>query len=384
MPEAYIVDAVRTPVAKRGGGLAQVHPADLGAHVITSLVERTDIDPAVVEDVFFGCVDQLGPQAGDIARTCWLAAGYPEEVPGTTIDRQCGSSQQALHFAAQAVMSGTNDVILAGGVQNMTMIPIAAALTAAEPFGFSDPFSGSKGWAKRYGDQEISQFRGAEMIAEKWNISREDMEAFALESHERAIRAQDEGRFDNEIAPLEGATVDEGPRRGTSLEKMAQLPPLEEGGRLTAAVSSQISDGASGMLVMSEQAVKDHGVMPRARVHHLSVRGDSPVFMLSAPIPATAYALEKAGMTLDEIDLVEINEAFASVVLAWQQESGADLAKVNVNGGAIALGHPLGATGTRLMTTLVNELERSGGRYGLQVMCEGGGQANVTIIERLG
>ena len=384
MPEAYIVDAIRTPVGKRGGGLSQVHPADLGAHVITALIERTGIDPAAVEDVFFGCVDQLGPQAGDIARTCWLVAGYPEEVPGTTIDRQCGSSQQAVHFAAQAVMSGTTDVILAGGVQNMSQIPIGAALTAAEQFGFTDPFSGSEGWVARYGDQEVSQFRGAEMIAEKWGISREDMEAFALESHERAIRAQDEGRFEPEIAPFKGVTADEGPRRGTSLEKMAQLPTLEEGGRLTAAVASQISDAASGMLVMSERAVKDHGLTPRARIHHLSVRGDSPIFMLSAPIPATAYALEKTGMTLDEIDLVEINEAFAPVVLAWQQETGADLAKVNVNGGAIALGHPLGATGTRLMTTMLNELERTGGRYGLQTMCEGGGQANVTIIERLG
>jgi acetyl-CoA C-acetyltransferase len=281
-------------------------------------------------------------------------------------------------------MSGTTDVILAGGVQNMSQIPIGAALTAAEQFGFTDPFSGSEGWVARYGDQEVSQFRGAEMIAEKWNISREDMEAFALESHERAVRAQDEGRFEPEIAPLKGVTADEGPRRGTSLEKMAQLPTLEEGGRLTAAVASQISDAASGMLVMSERAVKDHGVTPRARIHHLSVRGDSPIFMLSAPIPATAYALEKTGMTIDEIDLVEINEAFAPVVLAWQQETGADLAKVNVNGGAIALGHPLGATGTRLMTTMLNELERTGGRYGLQTMCEGGGQANVTIIERLG
>jgi acetyl-CoA C-acetyltransferase len=383
MPEAFIVDAARTPVGKRNGGLAQVHPADLGAHVIRALVERTGIDPAIVEDVYFGCVDQLGPQAGDIARTCWLVAGYPEEVPGTTIDRQCGSSQQALHFAAQAVMSGTNDVIFAGGVQNMSQIPIAAALTAAEPFGFTDPFSGSEGWVARYGDQEVSQFRGAEMIAEKWNVSREDMERFALESHERAIRAQDEGRFDREIVPLAGVTADEGPRRGTSLEKMAQLPALEEGGRLTAAVASQISDGASGMLVMSERAVKEHGVTPRARVHHLSVRADSPIFMLSAPIPATAHALEKTGMSIDDMDLVEINEAFASVVLAWQQETGADLEKVNVNGGAIALGHPLGATGTRLMTTLLNELERTGGRYGLQTMCEGGGQANVTIIERL-
>ena len=384
MPEAYIVDAARTPVGKRGGGLSQVHPADLGAHAITAVVERAGIDPGAVEDVFFGCVDQLGPQAGDIARTAWLAAGYPEEVPGTTIDRQCGSSQQAVHFAAQAVMSGTNDVILAGGVQNMSQIPIAAALTAAEQVGFTDPYSGSDGLVERYGDQEVSQFVGAEMIAEKWNISREAMEAFALESHARAIRAQEDGRFDREIVAMRGVEADEGPRRGTSLEKMAQLPTLVEGGRLTAAVSSQISDAATAMLVMSEQAVKDHGVTPRARIHHLSVRGADPIFMLTAPIPATAYALEKTGMSLDDIDLVEINEAFASVVLAWQAETGADLAKVNVNGGAIALGHPLGATGVRLMTTLLNELERTGGRYGLQTMCEGGGQANVTIIERLG
>jgi len=384
MAEAYIVDAVRTPVGKRGGGLAAAHPADLGAHVLRALVERSDLDPLVVEDVFFGCVDQLGPQAGDIARTAWLAAGYPEEVPGTTIDRQCGSSQQALHFAAQAVMSGTNDVIVAGGVQNMSMIPIAAALTAAEPFGFSDPFSGSRGWVARYGDQEVSQFRGAELIAEKWGISRPDMEAFALESHERAIRAQDEHRFDAEIVAYDGVDLDEGPRRGTSLEKMAQLPTLVDGGRLTAAVSSQLSDAASGTLVMSERAVRDHGVTPRARIHHLSVRGADPIFMLTAPIPATAHALDRTGLRLDDIDLVEINEAFASVVLAWQRETGADLDRVNVNGGAIALGHPLGATGTRLMTTLLNELERRGGRYGLQTMCEGGGQANVTIIERLG
>jgi len=383
MPEAYLVDAVRTPVGKRGGGLAAVHPADLGAHVIRALVERSDLDPAAVEDVFFGCVDQLGPQAGDIARTCWLAAGYPEEVPGTTIDRQCGSSQQALHFAAQAVLSGTNDVIVAGGVQNMSMIPIAAALTAAEPFGFADPFSGSVGWVARYGTQEVSQFRGAELIAEKWGITREDMERFALTSHERAVRAQDEGRFDREIVPLAGVEADEGPRRGTSLEQMAKLPTLVEGGRLTAAVSSQISDAASAILVMSERAVREHGVTPRARVHHLSVRGADPIFMLTAPIPATAYALERTGMDLDDIDLIEINEAFASVVLAWQQETGADLERVNVNGGAIALGHPLGATGTKLMANLLCELERRGGRYGLQTMCEGGGQANVTIIERL-
>ena len=383
MPEAYIVDAVRTPVGKRGGGLSQVHPADLGAHVLKAIVDRNDLDPMVVEDVVFGCVDQLGPQAGDIARTCWLAAGLPEAIPGTTVDRQCGSSQQAVHFAAQGVMSGTQDVVIAGGVQNMSMIPIAAALTAAEPFGFDDPFSGSEGWVARYGTQEISQFRGAELIAEKWDISREDMEVYALESHERAIRAIDEARFEREIVPLGDAAVDEGPRRGTSLEKMAQLPTLVDGGRLTAAVASQISDGAAALLVMSERAVKDLGVTPRARIHHLSVRGDDPVLMLTAPIPATAYALDKTGMTLADIDLIEINEAFACVSLAWQKETGADLSKVNVNGGAIALGHPLGATGARLMTTLLHELERTGGRFGLQTMCEGGGQANVTIIERL-
>jgi acetyl-CoA C-acetyltransferase len=384
MAEAYIVDAVRTPVGKRGGGLSTVHPADLGAHVITALVERTGIDPLAVEDVVFGCVDTLGPQAGDIARTCWLAAGLPDEVPGVTVDRQCGSSQQAVHFGAQAVMSGTSDVIVAGGVQNMSMIPIAAALTAAEPLGFTDPFSGSAGWRARYGDQEVSQFRGAEMIAEKWDISRDDMERYALESHRRAIRAIDEGRFEREIVPYGEVAVDEGPRRETSLEKMASLPALVEGGRLTAAVSSQISDAAAAMLVVSERGLRDHGLTPRARVHHLSVRGADPIYMLTAPIPATAYALERTGMSLDDIDLVEINEAFASVVLAWQRETGADLAKVNVNGGAIALGHPLGATGARLMTTLLDELERSGGRFGLQTMCEGGGQANVTIIERLG
>jgi acetyl-CoA C-acetyltransferase len=300
-----------------------------------------------------------------------------------TIDRQCGSSQQSVHFAAQAVMSGTSDLIVAGGVQNMSAIPISSAMTLAEPLGFSDPFSGSKGWVERYGTQEVSQFRGAEMIAEKWSISREDMEAFALQSHERALQAIDDGRFQGEILPYGDITTDEGPRRGTSMEKMAKLKTLEEGGRLTAAVASQISDGASAMLVASEQAVKDHGLEPRARVHHISVRADDPIFMLTAPIPATAYALEKSGMKKEEIDLVEINEAFACVVLAWQKETDWDLAKVNVNGGAIALGHPIGATGTRLMTTLLNELERSGGRYGLQTMCEGGGQANVTIIERL-
>src|SRR5437764_1256127 len=383
MPEAYIVDTVRTPVGRRGGGLSQVHPADIGAHAIKALLGRTGIDPMAVEDVVFGCVDALGPQAGDIARTCWLAAGLPEAIPGVTIDRQCGSSQQAVHFAAQGVMSGTQDVVVCGGVQNMSMIPIGTALTATEHLGHSDPFSGSKGWVERYGTQEVSQFRGAELIAEKWDISREEMERFALESHRRAAQATEEGRFQNEIVPLNDVTVDEGFRRETTLEKMASLKPLLPDGRLTAAVSSQISDAAAAMLVVSERGLKALGLEPRARIHHLSVRGADPIYMLTAPIPATAYALEKTGMSLDDIDLVEINEAFASVVLAWQKETGADLAKVNVNGGAIALGHPLGATGARLMTTLLHELERTGGRYGLQTMCEGGGQANVTIIERL-
>ena len=383
MTEAYIVDAIRTPVGRRGGGLSEVHPADLGAHVLRELVARTGIDPVAVDDVVFGCVDTIGPQAGDVARTCWLAAGLPDEVPGVTIDRQCGSSQQAVHFAAQAVMSGTSDLVVAGGVQQMSKIPISSAMTAAEPLGFTDPFSGSVGWQSRYGTQEVSQFRAAEMIAEKWNLSREDMERFAFESHQRAIRAQEEGRFDREIAPYGEVAADEGPRRDTTPEKMASLRTLVEGGRLTAAVSSQISDASAALLVASERAVKEHNLTPRARIHHLGVRGADPIWMLTAPIPATARSLARAGMTLDEIDLVEINEAFASVVLAWAHESGADLAKVNVNGGAIALGHPLGATGARLMTTMLCELERTGGRYGLQTMCEGGGQANVTIIERL-
>jgi acetyl-CoA C-acetyltransferase len=385
MTEAYIVEAVRTPVGRRNGGLAAAHPADLGAHALTALVERSGIDPNAVEDVVFGCLDTLGPQAGDIARTCWLAAGLPEEVPGTTIDRQCGSSQQAVHFAAQGVMSGTQDVVVAGGVQNMSMIPIGSAFRAASAIGLdqSDPFSGSIGWTKRYGDQPVNQFHGAELIAEKWGISREEMEAFALESHRRALQAIDEGRFKREISAYGEVDTDEGPRRDTSLEKMQSLKPLSEGGRITAAVSSQISDGAAAVLVVSERALKEHNLTPRARIHHLSVRGADPIYMLTAPINATAYALDKTGMTLDDIDLVEINEAFAPVVLAWQRETGADLGKVNVNGGAIALGHPLGATGARLMTTLLHELERTGGRYGLQTMCEGGGQANVTIIERL-
>jgi acetyl-CoA C-acetyltransferase len=382
MNEAYIVDAVRTPVGKRNGGLSKVHPADLGAHSIKALFDRVDVDPAAVDDVIFGCVDTIGPQAGDIARTCWLVAGLPDEVPGTTVDRQCGSSQQAVHFAAQAVLSGTADLVVAGGVQNMSAIPISAAMLAGEQYGFENPFTGSPGWEARYGTQEVSQFRSAEMIAEKWNITRDDMEMYAVESHERALRARAEGRFDKEIVPLADAVHDEGPRE-PDLDKIRSLPTLVEGGRLTAAMASQLSDASAALLIANGDAVRTHGLTPRARIHHLSVRGADPVWMLTAPIPATARALAKTGMTLDDIDLVEINEAFASVVLAWQKETNADLAKVNVNGGAIALGHPLGATGARLMTTLLYELERTNGRYGLQTMCEGGGQANVTIIERL-
>ncbi|MGW4876987.1 acetyl-CoA C-acetyltransferase [Streptomyces sp. NPDC004262] len=385
MAEAYIVEAVRTPVGRRRGGLSGVHPADLGAHVLTALVERSGIDPAAVEDVVFGCLDAVGPQAGDIARTCWLAAGLPEEVPGVTVDRQCGSSQQAVHFAAQAVLSGTQDLVVAGGVQNMSQIPIAfASRQAAEPLGLTEgPFLGSEGWRARYGRQPVNQFAGAEMIAATWGISRRDQEEFALNSHRRALRAIDEGRFEREIVPYRSVAVDEGPRRDTSLEKMAALNPVVEGGTITAACSSQVSDGAAALLLASERAVRAHGLRPRARVHHLSARGEDPIRMLSAPIPATAHALKKTGLTVDAVDLVEINEAFAPVVLAWLKETGADPARVNVNGGAIALGHPLGATGVRLMTTLLHELERTGGRFGLQTMCEGGGQANVTIIERL-
>lgn len=387
MTEAYIVDAVRTPVGKRGGGLSGVHPADLSAHVLRALVERIELDPGRVDDVLWGCVDAVGAQAGNIGRTGWLAAGFPEHVPGVTIDRQCGSSQQAVHFAAQAVLSGTSDVVIAGGVANMSGIPIGSALRSARGLEFPvayGPGSGSSGWQERYGDVEVTQFNGAELIARKWGISRAEMEEFALSSHHRAIAAIDEGRFDPEVVPLAGVERDEGPRRDTSLEKLAGLKSLRPDGLLTAGVSSQVSDGASALLVASGRAVAEHGWTPRARVHHLSVRGDDPVFMLSAPIAATRYALERAGLSAADIDVVEINEAFASVVLAWQREFDVDPAKVNPNGGAIALGHPLGATGTKLMATLLGELERTGGRYGLQTMCEGGGTANVTIVERLG
>lgn len=382
MAAAYIVDAVRSPTGRRKGGLSNVHGADLGAHVLKTLVERNNIPDSEYDDVMFGCVDTIGPLAGDIARTCWLAAGLSDAVPGTTIDRQCGSSQQAVHFAAQAIMSGVNDVVIAGGVQTMTQIPISSAMLAAQPMGFPDPFSGSQGWVARYGSVPPSQFSSAQMIADKWNISRVQMEEFALRSHALAAQAIQEGRFTREIAPLNGVDMDE-TVRNTSLEKMAELEPLMEGGTITAAVSSQTCDASSAVLIVSEAALKRYNLTPRARIVHMSVRAADPIWMLTAPIPATEYAMKKSGMKLSDIDLVEINEAFASVPMAWLIETGYPLEKTNVNGGAIALGHPLGASGTKLMTTLLHELERTGGRYGLQTMCEGGGQANVTIIERL-
>jgi acetyl-CoA C-acetyltransferase len=381
--EAYIIGAVRTPTGRKKGTLASIHAADLGAHALRALLERTAVDPAEIDDVILGCVDQLGPQAGDVARTCWLAAGLPDHVPGTTVDRQCGSSQQAVHFAAQAVMSGTQDLVVAGGVQTMNQVPLNAAMFAGQPYGHRDPFSGSHGWRARYGTQELSQFRAAEMIAAKWQISRREMEEFALESNRRALLAIERGYFAREIAAIGGLDHDETPRQGTTLEKMAALEPLAPGGRISAAVSSQIADAAAALLIGSAAAVRRLGLRPRARIHHLSVRAADPIWMLTAPIPATQHALARAGMQLADIDLVEINEAFASVVLAWERELGADPARVNVNGGAIALGHPLGATGARLLTSLLHELERRGARYGLQTMCEGGGQANVTIIERV-
>ncbi|MFD4227493.1 acetyl-CoA C-acetyltransferase [Streptomyces sp. NPDC058545] len=380
MSEAFIVGAVRTPVGRRKGALSGIHPADLGAHVLRALLERTGVDPGAVDDVFFGCVSQIGAQTGNIARTAWLSAGLPQHVPGTTIDRQCGSSQQAVHFAAQAVGSGAADLVVAGGVEVMSLVPIASPMFVGEQAGMGSPYAGN-GWRERFGHEEVSQFRGAELIAEKWGITRADMEQLALTSHRRALAAQADGAFDDEITPAFGLTADEGPRADTTLEKMAGLRTLTEEGRLTAAVSSQISDGAAALLIASEGAVRRHGLTPLARVHTMAVVGSDPVHMLTGPIPATEKVLDRAGLSIDEIDLVEINEAFASVVLGWQKEIGADQDRVNAFGGAIALGHPLGATGARLMTTLVHQLRRTGGRYGLQTMCEGGGMANATVVE---
>jgi acetyl-CoA C-acetyltransferase len=383
MAEAYIIDAVRTPIGRKKGSLAALHPADLAAAPLKALFARTDLDPAAVDDVVWGCVDTIGPQAGDIGRTAWLVAGLPEEVPGTTVDRQCGSSQQAVHFAAQGVMSGTQDLVVAGGSQAMNAIPISAAMFAGQAYGFDSPFLSSPGWIARYGDEEINQIKSAEMIADKWDITRADMERFALASHQRAQQATEAGWFGREIVAVGDLSVDETVRPSTTLEALANLKPVREGGMVTAGVASQNCDGAAALLIASERAVQAHGLKPRARIHHLSVRAANPIWMLTAPIPATRHALAKAGMTIEDIDLFECNEAFASIPMAWMKELGIPHEKVNVNGGGIALGHPLGATGARIMTTLLHEMERRGSRFGLQTMCEGGGQANVTILERL-
>ncbi len=381
MAEAFIAGAVRTAVGRRNGALSGVHPVDLGAHALRALVERTGIDPAAVDDVIMGCVSQIGPQTFDIARNAWLSAGLPESVPGVTVDRQCGSSQQAVQFAAQAVMSGTQDLVVAAGVESMSIVAMGSSLTLPMQAGMPAPFG--SGWRERYGEQEVSQFRGAQLICERWGLKRSQLEEFALESHQRAVRAIDEGRFEREIAPLNGVATDEGPRRDTTLEKMANLPPLREGWEITAATSSQISDGAGALLIASGEAVARYGLTPRARIRALTVIGDDPVIMLTGPIGATKKVLDRTELTVDDIDVFEVNEAFAPVLLAWSEETGASLGKTNPNGGAIALGHPLGATGAILMTKLLHELERTGGRFGLQTMCEGGGQANATVIERI-
>lgn len=383
MTEAFIVDAVRTPVGKRGRGFADVHPADFSGHVLREIVNRTGIDPAAIDDVILGLIDAIGTQAGDIARTAVLVAGLPESIPGVTIDRQCGSSQQAVQFASQAILSGQQHLVIAGGVQKMSQYPILSGVSAGESYGETSVRNSSPGWAKRYGQVEVSQFAGAESIAARWGISREQCEEWALGSHRRAISAIDAGHFADEIVPYVGVEADEGPRRNTSSEALASLDPLREGGVLTAGTSSQISDAASGVLVASAEAVERFNLKPMARIVHTSAMGDDPVMMLSAPIPATQRALKSAGLTIQDIDTFEVNEAFASVVLAWQHELGVESEKINPDGGAIALGHPIGATGTRLMTTMVHRLRRTGGRFGLQTMCEGGGQANVTILERL-
>jgi acetyl-CoA acetyltransferase family protein len=389
MTTAVIVDAIRTPLGRRNGKLKDWHPVDLAAETLKALQIRTGVNPSIVDDVVMGCVMQVGEQAFNVGRNAVLAAGWSDTVPGTTIDRQCGSSQQAAHFAAQGVMAGAYDVVVAAGVEVMTRVPMGSAMADGK-YGF--PFG--PGVNARYAPEGglVPQGISAELIADKWGLTRDDMDAFGARSQQLARQATEEGRFQGQIIPVLGTdgeyvTVDEG-LRDTTLESLRQLKPAfrpeEEGGRVTAGNSSQITDGAAAMLIMSEEKARQLGLRPRARFVSFALAGDDPRMMLTAPIPATIKALAKAGLTMDDIDLVEINEAFASVVLAWEKELHPDMSKVNVNGGAIALGHPLGASGARLMTTLLNELERTGGRYGLQTMCEGGGMANATIIERLG
>lgn len=384
MPEAVIVDAVRTPLGKRNGGLSDWHPADLAAETLKVLAERNSLDPELVDDVIMGCVSQVGDQTWNIGRNAVLGAGWPESVPGVTIDRQCGSSQQSVHFAAQGVMAGAYDVVVAAGVESMTRVPMGSSAASGRPFG--------ERLRSRYQDSLIPQGLSAEMIAEKWGIGREELDGYGYDSQMRALQATDEGRFEHEIVPIEvkidgvvsALTKDEGIRPSTTLEALAALKPaFKEDGVVTAGNSSQITDGAAAMLIMSKDKANQLGLEPRARFVSFAVVGTDPISMLTGPIPATEKALAKASLSIDDIDLFEVNEAFAAVIGAWLRETGADWSKVNVNGGAIALGHPLGASGARLMTTLLNELERSGGRYGLQTMCEGGGLANGTIIELL-
>ena len=374
MPTAVIVDAIRTPLGRRNGQLSGWHPVDLAAHVLDTLVVRHDLDPGVVDDVIMGCVSQVGEQAMNIGRNALLAAGFPDTVPGTTVDRQCGSSQQALHFAAQGVIAGAYDVVIAAGVESMSRVPMGSSVLGADPFGTR--------LVQRYPDL-VPQGISAELIAEQWKLSREELDEFALRSQQRAAQATAEARFDREIVPVGGMTVDEGIRPDTSAERLAALKPaFKPDGVVTAGNSSQISDGAAAVLVTSEEAAVRHGLTPRARLRAFALAGADPILMLTAPIPATGRVLERAGLDLDAIDRIEINEAFASVVLAWASEVHPDMDRVNVNGGAIALGHPLGSSGARIMATLLCELERSGGRTGLQLMCEGGGLANATVIER--
>lgn len=392
MAEAYIVAAARTAGGRKGGKLAGWHPADLAAQVLNALVERSGADPALIEDVIMGCVGQAGEQAGNVARNAVLASRLPQSVPGTSVDRQCGSSQQALHFAAQAVMSGTMDIVIAAGVESMTRVPMG--LPSTLPFKNGLGSSMSPAMQERYPGVKFSQFTGAEMMSRKYGLTRDDLDRYALESHRRAIAATQAGRFRDEIVPVavraadgsgngELHTVDEGIRFEASLASIGSVKLIEEGGTVTAASASQICDGAAGLMVVNEAGLRKLGVKPLARIHHMSVLGHDPVIMLEAPLPATLRALEKAGMKIGDIDLFEINEAFAPVPLAWLQATGADPARMNVHGGAIALGHPLGGSGAKLMTTLVHALHTHGKRYGLQTMCEGGGMANVTIVERL-
>ena len=385
--KAYIVSAVRTPGGKKNGSLSDWHPADMGAAVLDELVKQTGVDPKDIDDVIFGCVDQVGAQAGNLARNAVLASSLPESVPGTTIDRQCGSSQQALHFAAQAVMSGTQDIVIAGGVEVMSIVPIGASITDGMKAEHGFPFN-AKGIEKRYPGIFFSQFTGAELVADKWNLSRSDLDSFALESHIKAANASKADLFNSEILPLEGnkgsmVISDEGIRYDASIEGLSGLNPVIEGGVITAGNASQITDGASAIMICNDEGLKKIKTNPRALIKTITVVGDDPVFMLTGPIPASKLALKKSNLNIDEIDLYEVNEAFAPVPMAWAIELNADKNKLNVNGGAIALGHPLGATGTKLMTTMLHELERRKGKYALQAICEGGGTANATIIERI-